>query len=108
MTPTATLIEVYASFDGAPPFTIELPRKRGAATDETERLSRLVNELLQLARTGSTAPAVTVDLGALVRDRIDIWSATAEAVVDTITRVAAITSSIFISFLNFEMTTGFC
>jgi signal transduction histidine kinase len=57
----------------------------GAAADElaftieeTNRLSTLANDLLQLARAERTPDAVEVDLVGLVHDRIDIWTATAE------------------------------
>lgn len=48
------------------------------AIDETTRLSTLANDLLQLARTEQQPDPTAVDLARLVRDRVDIWSATAE------------------------------
>lgn len=48
------------------------------AIDETTRLSALANDLLQLARTEQHPATTTVDLARLVRDRVDIWTATAE------------------------------
>ncbi len=50
-----------------------------AAIDETARLSALVNDLLQLARAERAAAPVPVDLVRLARDRVDTWSAVAEA-----------------------------
>jgi signal transduction histidine kinase len=50
-----------------------------AALAEVERLAGLVDSLLALARADAAAePAATVDLGELVRDRIDAWSALAD------------------------------
>ena len=50
-----------------------------AAIDETGRLSALVGDLLQLARAERAAPPAPVDLVRLARDRVDTWSAVAEA-----------------------------
>ena len=50
-----------------------------AITAETERLTAIVGQLLQLARAEEPAPATTVDLAALTRDRVDTWQAVAEA-----------------------------
>jgi signal transduction histidine kinase len=50
-----------------------------AAIDETERLSALVGELLQLAQAERAATPVPVDLVGLARDRVDTWSAVVEA-----------------------------
>jgi signal transduction histidine kinase len=50
----------------------------GAAIDETKRLSTLVDDLLQLARTERQAPVAAVDLTSIVRDRVDTWTATAD------------------------------
>lgn len=49
-----------------------------AAIDETVRLSQLVDDLLQLARTEQKAQVTSIDLAAVVRERADTWSATAE------------------------------
>ncbi len=49
-----------------------------AAIDETNRLATLVDELLQLARTDETPAITDVDLNAVVRDRVDTWTATAD------------------------------
>ena len=48
------------------------------AIDETTRLSTLVNDLLQLARTEQHVERGTVNLGQIVDDRVDIWTATAD------------------------------
>jgi signal transduction histidine kinase len=49
------------------------------ALDEIARLSRLVDGLLAVARAEHTQPArVTVDLAALVRERVAIWSPLAQ------------------------------
>jgi signal transduction histidine kinase len=50
-----------------------------AAIDETSRLSALVGDLLQLARAERAAAPEPVDLVQLTRDRVDTWSAVAEA-----------------------------
>jgi signal transduction histidine kinase len=50
-----------------------------AAIDETGRLSALVADLLQLARAEKAAEAVPVDLVGVARDRVDTWSAVADA-----------------------------
>ncbi len=49
-----------------------------AAIDETTRLATLVDDLLQLARTERQAAIAEVDLAAIVRDRVDTWTATAD------------------------------
>jgi signal transduction histidine kinase len=50
-----------------------------SALREVERLGALVESLLALARSGArTAPASRVELGTLVRERIDAWSPLAE------------------------------
>jgi signal transduction histidine kinase len=49
------------------------------AVHEVDRLGTLVESLLGLARSGaSAAPAERVDLNALVRERLEAWSALAE------------------------------
>jgi signal transduction histidine kinase len=50
-----------------------------AAITETKRLAGIVNDLLQLARADDRRPLVIVDLAGLSRDRVDTWSAAAEA-----------------------------
>lgn len=50
-----------------------------AAIDETNRLSVLVNDLLRLARAEQTAAPEPVDLAQVARDRVDTWSAVADA-----------------------------
>ena len=49
-----------------------------AAIDETSRLSELVNDLLQLARSDEQPPTAPFDLTQLALDRVDTWSAVAE------------------------------
>jgi signal transduction histidine kinase len=51
----------------------------GAAIEETNRLTALVADLLQLARAEESAEPLTVDLAALAADRVDTWSAVADA-----------------------------
>ncbi len=57
---------------------------RASATDladaigETERLGALVGDLLHLARAERAAAPVAVDLTSIVRDRVDLWTASAE------------------------------
>jgi signal transduction histidine kinase len=49
------------------------------ALAEADRLSRVVDGLLSLARTEGTRPVrEPVDIGAALRDRVDAWSALAE------------------------------
>ena len=50
----------------------------GAAIDETTRLATLVDDLLQLARTEQRTELTAVDLSAIVRERVDTWTATAD------------------------------
>jgi signal transduction histidine kinase len=46
-----------------------------AASEETERLQRLVQGLLMIARSDGTAPASEViDVTAMVRERADVWA----------------------------------
>jgi signal transduction histidine kinase len=47
------------------------------AIDETERLTELVSNLLQLARADDRPPVGVADLATLVRDRVDTWTASA-------------------------------
>lgn len=49
-----------------------------AAIDETNRLAALVEDLLQLARTDETPDVIELDLNAVIRDRVDTWTATAD------------------------------
>jgi signal transduction histidine kinase len=51
----------------------------GAALDETARLGGLVEGLLRLARAEESGERATVDLAGLAADRVDTWSAMAEA-----------------------------
>ena len=51
----------------------------GAAIEETNRLTGLVADLLQFARAEESGTAVAVDLVALAADRVDTWSAVADA-----------------------------
>jgi len=48
------------------------------AIGETERMTELVSSLLQLARADDQPVTELADLGVLVRDRVDTWSAMAE------------------------------
>jgi len=48
------------------------------AIGETERLTELVSNLLQLARADDHPVTDVADLGVLVRDRVDTWTAMAE------------------------------
>ena len=50
-----------------------------AAIEETNRLTELVSTLLQLARADEYRETVTVDLRGLVVERIDTWTALADA-----------------------------
>lgn len=49
-----------------------------AAIDETRRLTELVTNLLQLARADERPETVAVELGELVADRVDTWTAVAD------------------------------
>lgn len=49
-----------------------------AAIEETERLSSLVTDLLQLARVEVPRDRVPTDLVALARERVDVWTAMVE------------------------------
>jgi signal transduction histidine kinase len=59
--------------------TAEDEEALGVAIDETNRLASLVADLLQLARAEESAAALTVDLVELAADRVDTWSAVADA-----------------------------
>lgn len=50
-----------------------------AAIDEIDRLSALVNDLLQLARADRHAAPAVHDLSRLAAERVDTWSAVADA-----------------------------
>jgi signal transduction histidine kinase len=50
-----------------------------AAIDETNRLATLVSDLLQLARTDEHPASGVADLAQLTADRVDTWTAVAEA-----------------------------
>lgn len=50
-----------------------------AAVDETDRLASLVGDLLQLARAEEHPAVATADLARLTADRVDTWTAAAEA-----------------------------
>lgn len=51
--------------------------KLDPAVEETDRLAGLVSELLSLARADEPHEPVEVELGTLVSDRVDTWSAVA-------------------------------
>ncbi len=59
--------------------TAEDEEALGAAVEETNRLGALVADLLQLARAEESPPPEVVDLAALAADRVDTWSALADA-----------------------------
>ena len=48
-----------------------------AATDEIERLSTLVNDLLRLARAEQHPATQALEIGPIVADRVDTWTAVA-------------------------------
>ncbi len=50
-----------------------------AAVEETDRLSALVNDLLQLARADHRPRCVAVDLARVSADRVDTWTAVVES-----------------------------
>ncbi|MDO8390042.1 MAG: HAMP domain-containing sensor histidine kinase [Actinomycetota bacterium] len=50
-----------------------------SAIEETTRLATLVGDLLQLARADQGQPPVTIDLAQVAIQRVDTWSALAEA-----------------------------
>lgn len=54
-------------------------RELGAALEEIQRLSALVDDLLHLAAAEQSAETAEYDLARLTRDRVDTWSAVAEA-----------------------------
>lgn len=60
--------------DDVPELVDEVER----AIDETGRLSELVSNLLQLARTDEHRTTLAVDARPLVTDRVDTWAAVAE------------------------------
>jgi signal transduction histidine kinase len=63
-----------AAGPGDPALDSEVER----AIDETGRLAELVTSLLQLARADDRPETTTVDVVALIRDRVDTWTALAE------------------------------
>jgi signal transduction histidine kinase len=77
---TALRLRLGNSLD-APPEERRLELE--AAIEETDRLTALVNSLLELARAddhhGSPPPDATADLARAVRERVDTWSAVADA-----------------------------
>ena len=66
------LENLQARLDGASAAELE------AVIDETDRLARLVNDLLQLARADRPGEVVAQDLAAVTADRVDTWSAVAD------------------------------
>jgi signal transduction histidine kinase len=71
-TPLTALQLQLETLDGAP--AAQRRTKVAAALAETERLGRLVESLLVLARADAGPVAeVTVDLGGTVRDRVAVW-----------------------------------
>jgi signal transduction histidine kinase len=52
--------------------------KLQAAVDETDRLARLVESLLMLARADAAGPPVPVDVADIVSGRLDVWEPVAE------------------------------
>ena len=71
-TPLTALQLQLETLEGAPP--AQRRAKVAAALAETERLGRLVETLLVLARADAGPVAeVTVDLGGAVRDRVAVW-----------------------------------
>ncbi|MEZ5245094.1 MAG: HAMP domain-containing sensor histidine kinase [Acidimicrobiales bacterium] len=50
----------------------------GRAIDETDRLARLIQDLLRLATANQPRDAERIDLSGIVRDRVDTWTAIAE------------------------------
>ena len=58
--------------DGRPAAELE------AVIDETDRLARLVNDLLQLARADRPGEGVAQDLAEVTADRVDTWTAVAD------------------------------
>lgn len=72
-TPLTALQLQLETLEGAPP--AQRRTKLEAALAETERLARLVESLLVLARADAGPVAeVTVDLGDAVRDRVAVWA----------------------------------
>ncbi len=59
--------------------TLEGAEDLGAAIEETNRLAHLVGDLLRLARAEQTAAPEPADLAEIARDRVDTWSAVADA-----------------------------
>ena len=63
---------------GSPPHDEHTDEALERAIGETERLTELVSNLLQLARADDNPATDVADLDALVRDRVDTWTAIAE------------------------------
>ena len=68
--------------------THEDEEELGAAIEETNRLAALVGDLLQLARAEETAEPLAVDIAALAAERVDTWSAVADATEVSLSLVA--------------------
>jgi signal transduction histidine kinase len=64
------------------------------ALSETERLSRLVEQLLQLARAeGTTPPLEVLEISELVTERVEMWSSLAEEL--GVSLVAEVTTPVY-------------
>jgi signal transduction histidine kinase len=63
---------------GSPPHDPHTDEALERAIGETERLTELVSNLLQLARADDNPATDIADLDALVRDRVDTWTAIAD------------------------------
>ena len=73
---TALRLRLENLYSEAP--TASMSNELDKAIDETTRLSTLVNDLLQLARTEQYRERCAVDLSQIVGDRVDIWTAIAD------------------------------
>lgn len=74
-------LELLEASLAAHPATTEQADDAAAALHEVARLSRIVDGLLTLARaerTGASATAQDLDLGAILRERTDAWQPVAE------------------------------
>ena len=67
-------LEAGVSVNGPSGDAEELAR----AIDETDRLARLIQDLLRLATANQPRQAERIDLTGIVRDRVDTWTAIAE------------------------------
>lgn len=64
------------------------------AQSETERLSRLVEQLLQLARAeGTTLPLEDLEISELITERVEVWSSLAEEL--GVSLIADITTPVY-------------